>query len=35
MEAALLFVMVISLLLIGVPIAAALGLSSVLFLLVF
>jgi len=35
MEAFLLFVMVISLLLIGVPIAVALGLSSIMFLLVY
>ena len=35
MEAFLLFVMVISLLLIGVPIAVGLGLSSVLFLLIY
>jgi C4-dicarboxylate transporter DctM subunit len=35
MEAFLLFVMVIGLLLIGVPIAVALGLSSVLFLLIY
>jgi len=35
MEALLLFVLVIGLLIIGVPIAIALGLSSVLFLLYF
>ena len=35
MQALLLFVLVIGLLVIGVPIAVALGLSSVLFLLMF
>ncbi|HSF91153.1 MAG TPA: C4-dicarboxylate ABC transporter permease, partial [Paracoccaceae bacterium] len=35
MDVVLLFVMVIGLLLIGVPIAVSLGLSSIIFLLVF
>ena len=35
MEALILFIMVISLLLLGVPIAIALGLSSILFLLTY
>ena len=35
MEVALLFIMIIGLLLIGVPIAVSLGLSSMLFLLMF
>ena len=34
MEVAILFIMVIGLLLIGVPIAVSLGMSSILFLLV-
>ena len=35
MEVALLFVLIIGLMLIGVPIAVSLGMSSILFLLVF